>query len=230
MRRGTGMTKLQSPTTRLALGAALLALASCGAPEEQSPAQEEAVASAEPLSDPSLTEQPATSILRPDVVPAPIVDLPPEPLVVTIGFPDGSGLSEAAERQLESIVQSEALAEDWPVVLRGHSDSAGGDAANLRASRRRAEAVAAWLTMRGVAEERIRIVAFGEQNPLAPNASPDGTPNEAGRARNRRVEVIVSPDGRTKEEAEESTAAEQAAGQSTAAEKAIESLSGADTP
>ena len=44
----------------------------------------------------------------------------------------------------------------------------------------------------GVAQERIVIIAFGEQNPVAPNALPDGTPNEAGRATNRRVEIEVS--------------------------------------
>jgi len=224
------MTKLQFWTTRLAIGAAVLALASCGEPNEQRPAAEEDVTSAEPLSDPATVEEPAASIIRPDVVPAPVIDLPPEPLVVMIGFPEGASLSEAAERQLASILESEALAEGWPVVLRGHSDSAGSDAANLRASRRRAEAVAEWLTGHGIAEERIRIIPFGEQNPLAPNANPDGTPNERGRARNRRVEVIVSPDGRTAEEAEEGTAVEQAAGHDTAAEQAIEGLSEADTP
>jgi len=37
------------------------------------------------------------------------------------------------------------------------------------------------------------IVAFGEQNPIAPNALPDGTPDLAGRAKNRRVELAVAP-------------------------------------
>jgi OOP family OmpA-OmpF porin len=44
-----------------------------------------------------------------------------------------------------------------------------------------------------VAEDRIEIVAFGEQNPVAPNALPDGTPNDEGRAKNRRVEIRVAP-------------------------------------
>ena len=224
------MTKTGSPTTLLTVGAAVLALAACRGPEEEQPAPEESATSAEPLGDPAAVEEPVTSIIRPDVAPDPIVDLPPEPLTLTIAFPEGSALDEAAERQLAGVVESEALAEGWPIVLRGHSDSDGTDAANLRVSRRRAEAVAAWLTERGVAKDRIRIVAFGEQNPLAPNANPDGTPSEQGRARNRRVEVIVSPDGRTKTEAEPDTAAEGAAGQDTAAENAIEGLSGTDTP
>src|SRR5690606_30153070 len=85
------------------------------------------------------------------------------------------------------------LAEGWPVVLRGHTDSVGHDEANLRASRRRAEAVANWLVEHGVSEERIEIIALGEQRPIAPNALPDGSPDEEGRAKNRRVTVHIVP-------------------------------------
>jgi OOP family OmpA-OmpF porin len=59
------------------------------------------------------------------------------------------------------------------------------------ASLARAEAVRDWLVENGVAEDRIRTIAFGEQNPIAPNARPDGTPDEDGRAANRRVEIEV---------------------------------------
>ncbi len=44
---------------------------------------------------------------------------------------------------------------------------------------------------RGIAETRIEVIALGEQNPIEPNALPDGAPNEAGRAANRRVELSV---------------------------------------
>jgi OOP family OmpA-OmpF porin len=180
----------------------LLALSACRG-EDDLPVGEETGATAEPPADP-VVEPPVISIIRPDVAPDPVVDLPPEPLVVTIPFPEGSEIGEAAERELAIVADSDPVAEGWPIVLHGHSDSAGGDAANLTLSRRRAEAVAAWLAERGVDETRIRIVAFGEQNPAAPNARPDGTPDEEGRARNRRVEVIVSPDGSipAREEAE----------------------------
>ena len=55
----------------------------------------------------------------------------------------------------------------------------------------------------GIDEERITIIAFGEQNPLAPNANPDGTPNERNRAANRRVEVHVALPGASEEAAPE---------------------------
>ena len=223
------MTRTHSPSSLVAIGAAVLLLGGCGESGEERASGRESPTSAEPLSEP-VVEEPVNSIIRPDVAPDPVVVLPPKPLTVTVPFPQGTALGEGAERQLASILDSEAVAEGWPIVLRGHSDSSGGDAVNLRASRRRAEAVAAWLTEHGIAEERRRIIAFGEQNPVAPNAKADGSPDEEGRARNRRVEVIVSPDGRSKEEAAEKTATEGAVGQDTAAEKAIERLTGADTP
>lgn len=65
-------------------------------------------------------------------------------------------------------------------------------AANLRASQRRAEVVRDWLVENGVAEDRIDVIAFGEQNPVSPNANPDGTPDEAGRAKNRRVDLTIA--------------------------------------
>ena len=56
--------------------------------------------------------------------------------------------------------------------------------------------MAEWLVEKGVSSERIEIIAFGEQNPIEPNALPDGTPNEKGRAANRRAEVHVAvPEG-----------------------------------
>jgi OOP family OmpA-OmpF porin len=173
--------------------AALAALAACQDRREEPKASNPSIT---PSASPSATASagPSVSIIRPDITPQPVVDLPPPPLSLTIGFPDGGArLDPAAEQALAGLLKSEQLAEGWPVALRGHSDSAGSDAANLATSHRRAEAVAAWLGKHGVAEDRIEIVAFGEQNPVAPNALPDGTPNDEGRAKNRRVEIRIAP-------------------------------------
>lgn len=66
------------------------------------------------------------------------------------------------------------------VTVVGHTDARGSAAYNLRLSRRRAAAVARVLG--GDAAVRAR----GEAEPVASNARP------AGRARNRRVEIVVS--------------------------------------
>lgn len=134
------------------------------------------------------------SIIREEFDPEIALQPSLNPLSSVVPFPDGgTDLTAGAERALNAILESEQIAEDWQITLRGHTDSDGNDRANLRASRARAEAVAVWLVQRGIADERIDVVAMGEQNPAEPNALPDGTPNAAGRAKNRRVEVVIAP-------------------------------------
>ncbi|WP_347302399.1 OmpA family protein [Croceibacterium sp. TMG7-5b_MA50] len=167
--------------------------------------QPEAAASEPPvIAVPTATA--SSSIIRPEVVSEPVVDAPPEPVRLTIRFPEGSRLPADAAGPLAAMLKSEALAAGWPILVTGHSDSDGTDQANLATSRRRAEAVAGWLVEQGVDAARIRVVALGEQNPAAPNARPDGTPDEAGRARNRRVELVIAPP----EGSDAATAEEQA--------------------
>ena len=178
------------PTMRsiLIAGAALLALSACNrndapAPEE-SPGPEASAVPSEPV-----------SIIRPDIEEARMVPL--EPLDVVLPFGEsGAELTGQNIARLQEVIASRAMAEGGDVVIRGHSDSGGTDEANLRASRARAVAVRDWLVDNEVDEARIEVIAFGEQNPIEPNALPDGEPNEAGRAANRRVEIHVEvPEG-----------------------------------
>ncbi len=171
------------------LAAVTLALPSC----ERGASEPGSDQDATPLPVPA--EEVTPSIIRPDVLP-PAVEAAPEPLELTVPFADGGlALSEAAERALGELIESPQIAQGWPIVLRGHTDSVGHDEANLRVSGRRAEVVADWLAERGVDRSRIKIIPLGEQRPVAPNALPDGTPDEEGRARNRRVTVTVAPAG-----------------------------------
>lgn len=69
----------------------------------------------------------------------------------------------------------------------GHTDSVGSDAYNQTLSEQRAQAVASYLSGRGVSRARIATRGYGESMPIADNAT------EAGRAANRRVEIKVVP-------------------------------------
>ena len=114
------------------------------------------------------------------------------PLETVLLFADGtSDLTEAVRAELATVLRSPQVASGGAIILRGHSDSSGDDEANVERSRDLAEAVKEFLVDGGIAEERIEVIAFGEQNPIEPNALPDGTPNEEGRAANRRVELTV---------------------------------------
>jgi outer membrane protein OmpA-like peptidoglycan-associated protein len=80
-----------------------------------------------------------------------------------------------------------------PMKVDGHTDAKGSPAYNLALSRRRAQAVVAWLAGREHLDAgRMRATGYGEARPVAPNTNPDGSDNPEGRRRNRRVEVIIA--------------------------------------
>lgn len=70
------------------------------------------------------------------------------------------------------------------LLIAGHTDDTGQDAANQKLSQQRAEAVRNALLARGIAAERLNAQGFGSGVSVADNAS------EAGRAQNRRVELV----------------------------------------
>ena len=68
----------------------------------------------------------------------------------------------------------------------GYTDSVGDTQSNLQLSRNRAAAVAEYLSQRGVQRNRMVVDGKGEADPIADNGT------DAGRAQNRRVEMLVS--------------------------------------
>ena len=187
----------------LALAGLALAMAGCG---EQHKAPQP-TASASPAASAS---PPQASIMRPGIETPTLAPPPIQPLDVAIGFPAGGAkLDPAALAELAKLVASPQVAQGGAITLGAHTDSQGSDDANLSASKRRGQAVLDWLVDHGIAKQRITLVAFGEQNPVAPNALPDGTPDEAGRAKNRRVEVHVAVAQAAPDEQREQTLVEE---------------------
>jgi hypothetical protein len=72
------------------------------------------------------------------------------------------------------------------VTVLGHTDAVGSDAYNMDLSRRRALRVLRILAAGGLDPDHLSAVAIGSRQPVADNASADG------RARNRRVEFLIS--------------------------------------
>jgi outer membrane protein OmpA-like peptidoglycan-associated protein len=72
--------------------------------------------------------------------------------------------------------------------VEGHTDSVGSLAANNELSLRRAIIVRDFLIGLGVRASYVDVAGFGPSMPLADNVTSDG------RARNRRVEIVLSGD------------------------------------
>ncbi len=110
-------------------------------------------------------------------------------VVVTLGdvlFAVGeTELLPSAAQNLNDVIDLLESEPDKNIRIEGHTDSTGPAALNLRLSEERAGAVADALIELGVDPSRINAVGMGEDFPIATNQT------EEGRARNRRVDVIV---------------------------------------
>ncbi len=109
--------------------------------------------------------------------------------VLTLGdvfFAGGQAeLKPEARGNLRSVLDFINRYPGHTVYIEGHTDDRGADENNLALSKRRAESVRAALVELGADGGKLRARGLGEAAPMADNGS-----NE-GRARNRRVEVIV---------------------------------------
>ena len=74
---------------------------------------------------------------------------------------------------------------NWKLRISGHTDNVGARTANMTLSKRRAESVKKYLVSKGIAADRFEVMYFGPDQPIAPNNTEDG------RARNRRVEMLI---------------------------------------
>ena len=105
---------------------------------------------------------------------------------------DKATLKPAAEEALKKVGVVLSQFPESRVTVEGFTDSKGGKSFNLQLSRERATAVKDWLVKNGgVSATNISAKGLGEDNPVAPNTAPDGTDDPIGRAKNRRVSIIV---------------------------------------
>ena len=110
-------------------------------------------------------------------------------VVVTLGdvlFASGqTTLVEGGRSSLAEVVDLLQTEPDKKIRVEGHTDSLGEAETNLQLSEQRAQAVLEALVSMGVSSERISALGMGEDFPIASNE------DEEGRARNRRVDVIL---------------------------------------
>ncbi|ATC32837.1 OmpA family protein [Caulobacter vibrioides] len=105
----------------------------------------------------------------------------------SVKFPvNAATLSPEAEQRLGEF--AEKLKGDNKNVyleIQGHTDNSGAPTYNNELGEKRAEAVRKFLSLRGVALNRMATISYGEDAPVAPNETREG------RAQNRRVVVMV---------------------------------------
>jgi outer membrane protein OmpA-like peptidoglycan-associated protein len=106
---------------------------------------------------------------------------------------DKAVVNTDAKKQLHDVgkLLGSDVAGNRHVTVEGHADAVGTRAYNRALSDRRAQAVIHELVASGVKSDRISKRVFGEDKPLEPNRRPDGTDNPEGRAKNRRVALLI---------------------------------------
>ncbi len=110
---------------------------------------------------------------------------------VVVNLPDvlfefnSARLTRDSIRTIREIGEIAGTVGDRRISVEGHTDSIGSIAYNKRLSIDRASSVADQLVSDGVSSRNLMVKGLGESTPVASNES------AAGRARNRRVEVII---------------------------------------
>ena len=104
---------------------------------------------------------------------------------ITFAFDDAT-LSSSFKPTLDKLATTMNQYNKTTVTIAGHTDSRGDANYNQRLSRDRAYSVANYLTTRGVDSNRIKVVAYGESQPVASNST------DYGRQQNRRVELTIN--------------------------------------
>lgn len=103
---------------------------------------------------------------------------------ILFGF-DSSNLTPQAQKNIKSLAETLGKYEDTNIIIEGHTDSQGDEQYNQKLSERRADAVSKELSRLGVKNLRMKQIGYGENQPVADNAT------QEGRSQNRRVEVAI---------------------------------------
>lgn len=110
---------------------------------------------------------------------------------------NSSSLPASAQREIDSFMsdlKGDATGDNAIFIVAGHTDNAGADDYNYDLGKKRAEAVSRYLVLqKKVDPMRVTPVSYGESTPVSDNSTPQG------RAKNRRVEILVYRDGITSE-------------------------------
>ena len=113
---------------------------------------------------------------------------------ILFGF-DQANLTPEAKANLDKLVVILQKYPDTNIEVQGHTDSKGSTGYNQKLSEQRASTVSYYLSGKGIAASRLKIIGFGENLPKYTNDTEDG------QAQNRRVEFLISANEKMKADA-----------------------------
>lgn len=99
--------------------------------------------------------------------------------------PGKATLKPELEKSLSKIAGILTIYREPNIVIEGHTDNLGAKEYNQKLSEERAKAVLNYLVKEGIAETRLTAVGYGSEVPVVDNATKEG------RAKNRRVELVI---------------------------------------
>jgi len=109
-----------------------------------------------------------------------------------MSFPSGSANLPADSLSLLAKVNDVAQRlNPKEIAVEGHTDSTGAAELNERLSKERAQAVSKYFASNGIDSDKITVSGYGDSHPIASNK------DEAGRAMNRRVDIVITPGSTT---------------------------------
>jgi OmpA-OmpF porin, OOP family len=95
-------------------------------------------------------------------------------------------LTDSSKIQLDDLVKIMKAYPSVSIKINGYTDSRGDADENKTLSKGRAASVKSYLSSKGIADDRMVSEGLGQANPIADNET------EAGRAKNRRIEAVVT--------------------------------------
>lgn len=117
---------------------------------------------------------------------------------------DSYQLTNETRKNLDKMAEVFKDYDETDILVEGHTDSIGSDAYNMTLSRQRAEAVSNYLRQKDVAKKRFNTVGYGENQPIADNAT------DKGQHLNRRVEVVITANEKLKNQLKKEASKEAA--------------------
>lgn len=117
---------------------------------------------------------------------------PDMPLVQSVFFDFNKTQTDKYFAQLDQIAQYLIKNPKDSTIIEGYADTRGSQSINEIVAQKRAKFIKDYLVSKGVDPNRVKVITFGENMPIASNKTAEGEDNPSGRQYNRRADIKIS--------------------------------------